>query len=339
MSRVFWHLACPGSAAERRDSTPRFGLFPLIQPRILGASRTGKGAMDQKLFEHTKAMLVALIDRKLSVRAVGLEFGIHHSLVDRRIKSLVRQAAEQHPIAHLDGREISSLLGLRQHAAAVKAAVEDFVPEGASGSGRDIDIAAGLERVRRLSPNPRRDEALLQVMLCSGAKPIEIASMRVRDCLAEDGRWRARIEIGHGRARLRPHTFDPAPALAALEAYLVHRIARRLGRGKNEQFRGLDPDSALFLSQRGAEFAIRKRAGRRAASTVLTMTFQAIFECAGWQGATTHTVRRHVARRLSEEHDDKRRVGELLGLSSRRSLARLLAERSRGRERPEAACA
>ena len=182
------------------------------------------------------------------------------------------------------------------------------------------DVGAAVARLRRQSENPVRDVALFYILLATGAKPHQIASMRVRDYVGETADCDTDAAVGK---LLR----DSLTARAALDRYLEERGRRRLGVGADDRFRGLDPDSALFLTEAGRPFTRRARSKRdgRLTTPVLVATYRAIFRRAGWDGVTAQTVRRLVAQRLSESGAGEQELCEQLGITSRRSIARLVA--------------
>jgi len=94
------------------------------------------------------------------------------------------------------------------------------------------EIADGAIRVRQRSQNANRDVALMFVLFCTGAKPLEIARLQVRDYLDRDGSVRERSEMRPEAAvngRSRPLFFASSRTRAALDAYLLERRRKRLG--------------------------------------------------------------------------------------------------------------
>ena len=118
-------------------------------------------------------------------------------------------------------------------------------------------------------------------------------------------------------------------------------IHARLGGGRDDvgrhavaagdAYRGLDPHSALFLTEGGKPFRIRARSpdDPRPTCPVLLATFAGIFRRAGWRGVNTQHVRRLFAQRVASKGADKEQLGALLGLTSKRAVKRLLERRPR----------
>lgn len=277
-------------------------------------------------------MLAALLEHGATYREAGHAFGVGHSTVERQVKALLLRVSREDGIPGVDDPTLVSLALLRLCATSVMKAVRAYQPAQGRPARAALEageVAAGVNRIRRLSDNPNRDVALLYVLFCTGAKPLEIARLAVRDYVNPDGTVRRHSELGDQaavRGRTRPLYFDSARACAAIDAYLEERVRRRVGVGPDEQYRGLDPDSALFLTERGRPFAVRRRGPRdpRPTSPILVATYRVIFRRAGWEGVTAQSIRRLVAQRLAEKGADKQQVGQLLGLTSNRSVKRLL---------------
>ena len=71
-----------------------------INARSCGDEPNGLGAtMKPDDLAMTKSMLRAVVERRLSCRAVAREFNVHHSTVERRVKWLAAQAAGPQGIA------------------------------------------------------------------------------------------------------------------------------------------------------------------------------------------------------------------------------------------------
>lgn len=293
--------------------------------------------MKERTRERAVSMLSALLEHGQTYREVGRAHGIGHSTVERQVKALLWQVARAAPIAGVPDVDIASLSQLRQHAGVVMDAVRSANPEDDGHPLADLDEAellAGVRRIRRLSENANRDVALLLTLLCTGAKPLEIARLQVQDYLCDDGTVRRESRLQGGaatRGRERAIYFDSERACDAIDAYLEERLRRRIVVSLTEAFRGLDPSSALFLTESGKPFRVRARSpdDPRPTCPVLLATFAGIFRRAGWRGVNTQHVRRLFARRVAGKGADKQQLGALLGLTSDRSVKRLLERRQR----------
>jgi integrase len=289
--------------------------------------------MKPETLAKTKILLEQVLARGVSYRAAGEAMNIGRSTVERNIKTLIREAARQTSIPGLDEDALSYLPRLRQAHAAVLSAVHGYEPtprgRPAPPPMNETQIAAATSQVRRRSENGHRDVALVYVLLCTGAKPIEIARLVVGDYLNRDGSVRASSVLRPDAAangQSRPLYFRSARACAALDAYLNERVQRHLGTGRDGTFRGLDPDSALFLTQEGRPFEVKPRHVRdpRPTCRLMLATLQLAFRRAGWHGMTAQSARRAIAHELIERGADEAQVGEFLGIKSMRAVRRLL---------------
>jgi integrase len=277
-------------------------------------------------------MLSSLLEAGHTYRAVARDFSVGHSTVERQVKALLWEVARSTPIAGVPDASLASLNQLRAHAEAVMAAVRSSEPPAEPCKLTDLDEAGllgGIRRLRRLSQNASRDVALLLVLLATGAKPLEIARLKVQDYLRADGAVRGESRLRDGtaiRGRERVVFFDSERACDAVDVYLQDRLRRRLGATGLPEFRGLDPESALFLTEGGRPFRVRSRGPEDARPTcpVLLATYSAIFRRAGWDGVNTQHVRRLFAQRLAGKGAGRAQLGELLGVRDQRSVKRLL---------------
>jgi len=293
--------------------------------------------MKDRTREREVSMLSALLEHGQTYREVGRAWGIGHSTVERQVKALLWQVARAAPIAGVPDVGIASLSQLRQRAGVVMDAVRSAKLDDDGAPLTDLDEAellAGVRRIRRLSENANRDVALLLTLLCTGAKPLEIARLQVQDYLCADGTVRRESRLQGWAAirnRERPIFFESERACDAIDAYLEERLRRRIAVSLNADFRGLDPHSALFLTESGKAFRVRARGpdDRRPTCPVLLATFAGIFRRAGWRGINTQHIRRLFAQRVAGKGADKQQLGALLGLTSDRSVKRLLERRWR----------
>ena len=308
----------------------------------LEPTRTREHAMKPETIAKARTMLASVLLDGLSYREAGAPFGVGRSTVERSIKSLVLEVARERGIPELDEDGLSCLPRLRQFREPVLRAVAAYTPAHRRRKRITLlepdEIAAGANRVRLRSENANRDVALIYVLFCTGAKPIEIARLEVRDYLNSDGSVRERSEMRPETAvngRSRPLFFTSSRACVAVDAYLVERRRRKLGvalpASGFDAYRGLDPSSALFLTEGGWPFEIGGRGpnDQRETCRLMIATLRSIFKRAGWIGVTAQSARRVVARRLADKGADGAQVGEILGLSSSRAVRRLLGSNRR----------
>lgn len=289
--------------------------------------------MKPQTIENAKQMLVMLASGR-SLEAAGAAFGISRSTVDREVKRLVELLIATSTIEDFVGEEPISVGRIREVGPQLVQAAERF------GAGRVERppalqpgwLQTGIAKIRARSENANRDVALACVLFATGAKPIEIARLEVRDYLTKTGDVRSTSEIrpevaANGLAR--PLHFTAQMAIDSVDAYLTERIRRGIGAGGSPGYRGLDPVSRLFLTERGQPFAVSPRSDRdqRPICRLILATYRTIFRRAGWAGFTAQLARQYVATELFRRGADVEQLGELLGLKSDRAVRRLINQR------------
>lgn len=201
---------------------------------------------------------------------------------------------------------------------------------------REFEHAVKVARVT--GRNQVRDVALLHVLFGTALTPTEIALLRVDDYLASDGsvrrEWKVREEIAYNQ-RERPLFWVNKKVVTSLDAYLDHRLKAGLGvAARKAAYRGLQPDSAIFLTEDGRSMAMTKRVAQGKAyyaCDVLTSLFRKLFAQAGIEGASATSGRRTFATKLYRRHQrgdagggDLRHIQELLGHSSIKAVRKLV---------------
>ena len=189
-----------------------------------------------------------------------------------------------------------------------------------------------MERTRARTAWPNRDVALLYVLLTTGAKPLEIARLEVRDYLNADGSVREhsmmREEVAvNGKAR--PLFFASAKARDAIDSYLADRSRRAFCTTSRADFRGLEPHSQLFLTEAGAPFEIvakREKGQMHFICTGIHNAYWSIFRRIGLPGVSAQSLRRMVAIRLFQRGATEEQIGEVLGISEKEAVRRLLSQ-------------
>lgn len=194
----------------------------------------------------------------------------------------------------------------------------------------DEIIQAG-KRIKGRSNRAWHDLSLFYLLFATGARPLEIARLEVRDYLNSDGsvrrhsQMRAEVAIT-GKAR--PLHFASTRLDESLSNYLEERLRLGLGLGRDGAYRGLDPDSRLFLSTAGEGFKITPYGApgqRRFLCRPILETYRKLFRYAEMKGVTALSVRRTVVARLYERGADEDDVGLILGISERSAVRELLA--------------
>ena len=176
----------------------------------------------------------------------------------------------------------------------------------------------------------KRDTALLLVLLSTAAKPLEVARLVVSDYLTEDGAVREHSTMRATAAingKARPLLFASAKVVAAVDAYFEERVRRGQGTETSTKYRGLDPNSRLFLTGNGREMPIKVRMtprGRQYRCGVILDIYRRIFARAGLKGVSALCARRTVAERLTERGCDVDQIGAVLGLIERNAVRHLI---------------
>jgi len=273
--------------------------------------------------------------------AVASRHGVTRTGVERRIKALAARVTASASIAGLNSDGVSFVRRLRASREAVLSALArlDANPVPISAAPRQVrilsddEIASGATRVRMRSQHPQEGLALYYMLLATGARPLEIARLQLFDYLAADGSVRAASELRADAAitgRSRPLHFRSERLNAALEQYLAHRVQLKHGCGVDGQYRGLDPQSRLFLSPTGRGFEIiayGAEGQRRFRCRAIQETYRAIWRTAGFKNLTTLAVRHTVADRLYARGADEAQVGLLLGISERAAVREMFPRR------------
>lgn len=273
-----------------------------------------------------------------SYRAAARAFGMTRTTVERRIKACAKTLARESGHFHFNEAELRFVSRLRARREMMIAAASRYrpsVPELALDelALSDIDIVHMADRLRQHSRYALRDVALLLVLFSTGARPLEIARLQISDYLAADGDVREISELRADAAvngRARPLYFASAKVNAAIDAYLVQR-ARCGGAGADgstQGFRGLAPDSGLFLMADGRPFEIICHGGHRRERYLcrgILDVYRSIFRCIGMVGLSPMAARRHVAVRLQQRGATEAQIGEVLGIQAMKAVRTLLA--------------
>src|SRR5262245_3504934 len=280
------------------------------------------------------AMLVRVLEGA-PYSVVAKEFGVGHSAVEKRVKAVERRLRHLIGVTGADAEEplhIHQMRALRQEYLKAIDALRNtpVVEKKIRRQITEEDLARAAELTRRHSNCPTRDTALLYAVFATGAKPIEIARLRVRDYLTADGVAVEEAILDEQTAfngKPRCIFFCNRQAVQAIDAYLEERL--RLGHGTrtSQQFRGLDPDSNLFLTNDGRGMQITSRVKgdkRRHHHAVILDTYRRIFARAGLRGVSALSVRRMIAGRLQQRGYRLSFIGEVLGIRQRSSVKALL---------------
>lgn len=282
----------------------------------------------------TVEMLRLVLDGE-TYESVAARSGVTRTAIERRVKEFAARLCRRVAIEGLSAEATGFVQRLRSHRRAVLAALDEFerdttrsdkaVPRVVSSE----ELMQGALRIRGRSSRPLHDQALFLLLFATGARPLEIARLEVRDYLNADGSVRAASEVRAEAAntgKARPLYFTSARLQAAMDLYLAERLSEGRGLGAAGSYRGLDPLSALFLSASGEGFRIKAHGAqgqRRYLCRPILEAYRKLFRYAGLTDVTPLSVRQTLVSRLYARGADESQVGLLLGISDRSGVREL----------------
>jgi integrase len=280
-------------------------------------------------------MLEGILDGKSYV-AIARESGLSRSAVEQRVKALARDLETVVRVERVDENAPLTVKAMRARKDNYLEALEHYHPRRAAATGKtpralkDQDIERAVAMIRQHSNCRKRDTALLLTLCSTAAKPLEIARLLVRDYLTDDGHVREESVMRADAAingKQRPLFFASAKVVAAIDAYLEERVRRGQGTKNPTTYRGLDPESKLFLTGDGHAMPIKVRSlgnRRHYRCGVILDIYRRIFVRAGLKGVSALSARRTMAERLLDRGCDVDQVGAVLGLKERDSVRHLI---------------
>lgn len=278
-------------------------------------------------------MLKAVVDGA-TYDAVAARFGVTRTAVERRIKAVAVRLSKTVGIEGLNTEGVAFVQRLRQHRESILVALAGFEPPAPFGPRQhrvvsSEEITQAALRIKARSARPWHDQSLFYMLFATGARPLEIARLEVRDYLSADGSVRRKSELRAEVAitgKPRPLYFTSSRLDDALAAYLRERIEQGLGIAESGDYRGLDPRSCLFLSPAGLGFAIKpygEEGQRRYLCRPILEAYRKLFRHADLRDVTPLSARHTVAARLYERGADEEQVGLLLGINGRSAVREL----------------
>lgn len=280
-------------------------------------------------------MLKGILNGKTYL-AIAEESGLSRSAVEQRVKALARDLETVVGVEWVEEDKVPTVKAMRARRDNYLEALEHYHPQRVTGTRKgqraltDQDIERAVAVIRQHSNCRKRDTALLLVLFSTAAKPLEIARLAVGDYLTEDGFVREESVMRADAAingKERPLFFASTKVVAAVDAYLEERARRGQGTKDRTKYRGLDPDSRLFLTGDGHELPIKVRAmgdRRQYRCGVLLDIYRRIFARAGLKGVSALSARRTIAEKLVDRGCDVKQVGAVLGLKERNSVRNLI---------------
>ena len=288
----------------------------------------------QENAQQSIQMLRAVINGE-TYETVAARFGLSRTAVERRIKTIAVQLTQVVGVDGLKEEGAAFVRRLRLHRIAIIAALENFDPIPPSG-GRPTrvlspqEVTQGAVRIKGRTARTWHDLALYFLLFATGLRPLEIARLEVRDYLHPDGSVCRESELRAEAAingKLRPLYFSSSRLDDALATYFRERSGNGHGLGEPDAYRGLDPNSKLFLSPAGAAYRIapngRPDQNRYVCRTMLEI-YQKLFRYAELKDLSAQSARLTVISRMYERGADEDQVGAILGIAERSAVRGLL---------------
>lgn len=300
----------------------------------VGARNKPAGEVREQSLAKSIGMLKAVLAGR-PYASVAAQWSLSRTAVEQRVKRLARELQEIVGVEGLED-EVPSLDMMRRCRAGYLEALEHYRPEcridrHTRRSLSEQDFERLLRVTRRASNCPQRDLALVLILFATAAKPLEIARLSVSDYLREDGSVREESVMraqAANNGRPRPLYFANQRLVEALDAYLLERLRLGHGIGPAKAYRGLDPQSPLFLADDGRALPIRVRQlgnRRHHLCAAILDIYRRIFARAGLHGISALSARRLAAQRLAQGGCDVEQIAEVLGVKDRSSLRKLVA--------------
>jgi integrase len=284
--------------------------------------------MSPESMAQSLAMLRQVLDG-ISYVEIARQAGVSRTLVEQRVKTIARELAARMGVAGIAPHGPVLAAQLRHERGAYLEAIARFRPQDLpdapprSAALSDADIEHLVSVTRAHSNCRARDVALLYMLFATGAKPLEVARLEVGDYLAKDGTVRVE-SILRAQAAIsgtaRPLYFANPKLVSAIDQYLAQRVPAGQGAGRPGEYRGLAPDSKLFLSADGEPMTIHAEdhgGSRHHKCRSVLEIYRRIFRRAGLPGVSALSARRTVARRLAERGCDIEQAGQVLGITPR----------------------
>jgi integrase len=300
-----------------------------------------KESQDQEVNKHhdnaiqSVEMLRSVLDGG-TYDAVAAYFGISRTAVERRIKSIAVQLTQVVGVEGLKEEGAAFVRRLRLHREAILVALAGFepLPPVAARRARVLsatEVAQGALRIKGRTSRTWHDLALYYILFATGLRPLEIARLEVRDYLHADGsvcresELRAEVAIN---GKLRPLYFSSPRLDKALDAYFQARCDLGHGLGTPAFYRGLRPDSRLFLSPCGEPYRVTPNNAEpgqnRFVCRAILEIYRKLFRYASVKGLSTQSARLTVISRMYERGADEGQVGVILGIGERSAVRELL---------------
>lgn len=196
----------------------------------------------------------------------------------------------------------------------------------------DKQVEHLLKATAAWSRTPERDAALLLVLYGTALATTELATIKVKDLLEPNGSVKVtsavRVDVSHNGEE-RPLYWSNKRVVSALDKYLELRLATKQGATvKKGAYRGLDPDSAIFLTEAGQPYALTPKTLPSGLISYSCNTLGAyiskLHANAGLEGGNAQAARRSWAVKQHRQGRDLVHIAAILGHKSITTTKRLV---------------
>lgn len=196
----------------------------------------------------------------------------------------------------------------------------------------DKSLEHMLKATQGYSRTPERDVALLFVLYGTALSTTELARLTVSDYLRPDGSVKVesavRCDVAHNGEQ-RPLYWSNKRVVNALDKYLSWRLERKHGvTTRKGAYRGMNPDSALFLTDDGKPYALTSKTLSSGLLSYSCNTLGALISRlhanAGVEGGNAQAARRTWAVKQHRKGYDLVHIAKILGHKSVTTTKRLV---------------
>ena len=196
----------------------------------------------------------------------------------------------------------------------------------------DKQVEHLLRATAAWSRTPERDTAMLLVLYGTALATTELATITVADYLTPTGAVKVtsavRVAVSHNGEE-RPLFWSNKRVVAALDKYLELRLATKQGvTVKKGNFRGLNPESAIFLTEAGQPYALSQKTLPSGVVSYSCNTLGAYISKmhanAGIEGGNAQAARRSWAVKQHRQGRDLIHIAAILGHKSITTTKRLV---------------
>jgi len=188
---------------------------------------------------------------------------------------------------------------------------------------------------RNKDQNPELNAALIVAAVIWGVKSGELSKIEIADVLTPKGvlkkKWVLRKEVAFNKCARELFT-EHESLVEYLGAYLVFRVNKKQKVTSSGEYRGLDPESKLFLDPGGEPFKFSRRETDNKVNlqpTGMNAYFKKLITNAGLLGVTYKDFRRSLAIQMYREGSRKtgvvKDIMKYLGIRSYSAMRKILS--------------